>query len=372
MQHICGRITPLALMTLLVGFTTRGAAPAIACATVAWKGAQVGVVDESALIVWNATAHQMHFIRRATFNSNTQHFGFLVPTPTRPTLSAVDDNVFTSLEDAIKPRVVERRLTGFAPGLLIGKIFAAGKQEGSIKTVTGGVRLLEMQHVAGYDAAVIAASDAGELLQWLKKHGYESRPALNGWLEPYVRNHWIITAFKISKDSQTDPMAASYAVRMSFTADKPFFPYREPAETRANDGNFVPRSLRVYLLAQGRMQATLGDTKTGNAWGATLKFAKPLNADLLAALKTHSKLDAGQLPEGGWLNAFEDLSSPRLGTDDVIFSSSIDQTPIEPQPIVHIIDERIIVPLEGVVLVTAVGIWLSSIVVAKRRKNTHN
>jgi hypothetical protein len=166
-------------------------------------------------------------------------------------------------------------------------------------------------------------------------------------------------------------MASSYAVRMSFRADQAFFPYSEPQEKHARSTYFVPRSLRIFLVGEGKMQANFGSSATGNPWGATLKYSNKLNSDQITMLQARSKLESDQLPANSWLNAFEDLSSPRPGTDDVVFSGAADQSPIEPQPKEYIIDERVMVPLEGVVLVTVVGIWLGNIVMAKRKKAVH-
>ncbi len=301
------------LVALLVGLMARLEAPALACASVMGNGEHVSVVDESALIVWNASAHQMDFIRRATFKASAANFGFLVPTPTQPKLSAVDDNVFTYLEDAIKPRVIERHLTGLEPGFLIGKIFAASHPQTALTGSTAkgsSVNVLETQHIAGYDAAVIAATDADALLKWLKQHGYESRPDLLSWLKPYIEQHWIITAFKISKDSSSNSKTAAYAVRMSFAADHPYFPYREPEDARAHDAYYQARSLRVFLVGTGKMKGSLGDPNSGIRWDGNLTWANKLRSDQCDTLRTRGKLSSDQLPDGVWLSAFEDHSSP--------------------------------------------------------------
>lgn len=361
-------IVPM-LTTLMLGLTARCVAPARACAAVAWKGARVSVVDESALIIWNASEHHMDFIRRATFNSTANQFGFLVPSPSQPKLSGVDDNLFVALEDLIKPKVVEERLTGFALGLAIGKIFAAGKSAYPVASSKGSsVHVLDTQHVAGFDATVIEASDAVELLRWLKDKGYESRPELQSWLEPYIKLHWIITAFKVSKDNPNSGRTASYAVRMSFKADHPYFPYREPEDARSQSSDQSSRTLRVFLVSSGRMQGSLGDPNNGRPWVGTLKYAKSLNAADSATLQGPNKLTANQFPASAWLNAFEDRSTPRLGTDDVFFSTSNNQSFVEAAPIVHTIDERVIVPLEGVAVAAIVAIWLISFVMSRRDK----
>lgn len=79
-----------------------------ACAPAPHAGEQIDVVEESAVIVWDPATKTQHFIRRATFRGNARDFGFLVPTPTEPTLAAVDDGIFDTLQAKIEPPTIER------------------------------------------------------------------------------------------------------------------------------------------------------------------------------------------------------------------------------------------------------------------------
>src|SRR6188472_4198719 len=76
-----------------------------ACAPAMRAGDTVRVAEESALIFWDAASKTQHFIRRAQFDTKAQDFGFLVPTPSRPALSEVDDAIFGHLLELTKPPV---------------------------------------------------------------------------------------------------------------------------------------------------------------------------------------------------------------------------------------------------------------------------
>lgn len=95
-----------------------------ACAPAPRTGQFVRIAEESAIIVWDEAAHTQHFIRRATFDTEAPDFGFLVPTPTKPTLAEVSDAAYTDLEYLIRPKVIEQKVTGvdFTP-LLFGYFF---------------------------------------------------------------------------------------------------------------------------------------------------------------------------------------------------------------------------------------------------------
>lgn len=69
-------------------------------------GAQIDVLEEEALIVWEPEAQLEHFVRRASFSAGERDFGFLVPTPTRPELAEADAEVFERLERRARPALV--------------------------------------------------------------------------------------------------------------------------------------------------------------------------------------------------------------------------------------------------------------------------
>src|SRR6185503_16109792 len=96
-------------------------------------------------------------------------------------------------------------LTGFTvvSFLLVAGLCAGFSQAANqISTSTDGdVDVVSTQRVAGYDAVVLAATNARALTHWLRKHGYATKPSFTQWLKPYVTAHWKITAFKIARHS---------------------------------------------------------------------------------------------------------------------------------------------------------------------------
>lgn len=293
-----------------------------ACAVAPRPGDYVGIANETALIIWDADSKTQHFIRRATFDTKAKDFGFLVPTPTRPELDEAHDYLFRLLEKATAPaeRTVLAVVQRGAPG------------EATDKARGNSVQIIETKRVGDFDAVVLKADDPKALDQWLGKHGYAADAALTDWLAPYVEKGWFLTAFKIVKNAGQQAPAAASAVRMSFRTEKPFFPYREPAtQADAKQRESGRRLLRLYVLANARMEGNLGEA--GAAWPGTTVWsgAMPKDEDqfLLYTLKVHDKVKGKQ-----WrLTEFEDWSSPRPGTDDVYFSASADPSPVARPPI---------------------------------------
>jgi len=314
----CGGWLLTALACLLAG-------PALwACAPVPPPGQHVAIAEESAIILWDAASKTQHFIRRASFQTAAQDFGFLVPTPGKPELDEASDEAFKTLERLTAPQVTT--MTQRLPRGARAAPMAAAPMPNS-------VRVLDSKRVAGYDAVVLEADNPEALNQWLKQHGYASRPALTRWLEPYVKAQWKITAFKIAKDAKKEPGVATAAVRMTFQTDRPFFPYREPDDQHeAAKGPSNSRLLRVYFLSADRTAGTLG--KAGE-WPGRVVWANQLAAPQREQVLQLLKLPDQTPPASWWLTEFEDHAAPRPGTDDVVFSPSENQSPLARPPIIN-------------------------------------
>jgi hypothetical protein len=293
---------------------------AILCAPAPHAGEHVAVAEESAVIVWDAGSKTEHFIRRATFSGGARDFGFLVPTPRVPTLARVDDDVFDRMREKTTQRMVRDTVNtiDWTPLLLMPWRSVGYKGEGAVAT-SAPVQVLSTQKVAGYEAAILDASDAEALARWLGDHGYATTPDLAAWLDVYVRQHWIISAFKIDKTAAYD--ARTSAVKMSFVTERPFFPYREPESQRTNPEQ-PRRTLDVWFIGPERVTGHVGE--------------QPWNGQMFWSESIKDRDVAGVAVDPKWrMTAFEDLSTPRPGFDDLYFERDRDQRERVPPPIVE-------------------------------------
>lgn len=334
---------PVCLVVSILTVAARACAPA-------WpRGEHVRIATESALIIWDEKTKTQHFIRRASFEARVPYFGFLVPTPSQPKLAEAPDELFQRLEDWTKPEKKTKIVYDDTPP------FACAAR--TTRQNVGRVQELARQHVAGYDARVLKADDVQALRRWLEEHGYDARPQLMTWLEPYIKSGWIVTAFQIAKTDQRQEGLSTQAVRMSFQTDKPFFPYQEPADLRQGDTG--PRMLRIFVLSGQRMQGKLDEPTM--QWPGKAVWANPLAADQRQALA--GQLDSRQapVPEGAWLTVFDDSSSPRPGSADLFFFPSPDQSRLQREPI---FEYRVVTMTEAgaftcfLVLAGPAGLWV--------------
>jgi len=281
------RATTVTLAMLAIGL------PNLACAPVPGEGKVVRIDAEEAIIIWDAAAKRQHFIRRASFQTDAKDFGFLVPTPNQPELSEADDTAFDMLLFMTDPEAILREVER--------------------------KRVLPLV-VPGLTASVLTATRAGALDEWLKRHGYASTPELVDWYKPYIARGWTITAFKIAAG---EPRIRTRAVRMSFETDRPFFPYREPANQRESAKSNATRLLRIYFVSSGRFAGALGEQ---GAWAGRTAWSAPMPPGNQQQLMQKAKVRS--VDATLWVTRFDDSSSPRPGTDDVFFARARDQSPI--------------------------------------------
>jgi len=326
-------------------------------------GQFVRIAEETAAIVWDASTNTEHFIRSANFDTDASDFGFLVPTPSTPKLTEADNQLFTSLEYRIRPELVDQyRIRGvdFTPLILYPFMLLGARP---MSETAPGVRLISSQQVAGYDTVVVKADNAAELNRWLGDHGYSSSPSLIDWLKPYTAAHWMITAFKIAKPSG-DRAVTTSAVRMSFTTNRPYFPYREPADQRSS-GAAGQRLLRVFCFSGSRMDGSLGDS---GSWAGKTVWADKLNTDDSGNLGGRLLSKDQFLPPDTWLTVFEDTSSPRPGTDELFFVPAAKQEILHLPSTVKTVDQPVPIPLD--VLLIAILFACGAFLIFRRRRRT--
>ncbi len=327
------------------------------CAPAPHAGDEIAIVEESALIVWDPATTTEHFIRRATFHGKGRDFGFLVPTPSVPTLAEADDAIFTTLTSWAQPPVkyVSRKELDWSPWLL-----GSFMRKEVATTAAAGVEVLATQTIAGYEAVVLEASDSAALQKWLSEHGYEANHDLEYWLDAYIAQRWKITAFKIAA---TNPEARTGAVKMSFVTPHPFFPYREPQSQRTFSSQ-LNRTLHVFFLGPERVTGMIG---SGTEWPSELKRSENLTAPMHAAIAKATSLPISASLR---LTAFEDWLSVRPGMDDLFFHRADDQSPFIPEPKIITNVDTTHIPLDVVLAVVAL-IALTIYLRARSRRHEH-
>lgn len=314
----------LALIAALVAVSLKPS-PGPACCPAPPSGKPVVNADQTVILLWDPATKTEHFIRRASFKSDADDFGFLVPTPAQPELDESGDAAFPTLLKLTEPEVKKvPRPSGVSCG--------CGLSAPKVAAPANAVRVLEQKTVAGFRATVLEADSADALVGWLKDHGYAFSPEVAAWAKPYVGAGWKITALKVAKDQAgpKDQAVAAAALRLSFRTDRPLFPYREPDPTSAPAAlGARQRLLRIYFLADARYK---GELARESPWTGQVAWAGHIADTDRARLLEQLKLPATAGPAVWYLTEFEDHWPYRPAPADLTFVRDSDQSPVKRPP----------------------------------------
>jgi hypothetical protein len=245
-----------------------------ACCPVASDNRVVVNADQTVIMLWDAAERTEHFIRQASFKSDANDVGFIVPTPTRPQLEESGDAAFTTLLKITAPRQAPFRFP--VPSCSVSDIDYSS------------VTVIEEKRVAGYDATVLTAKTGVALAAWLKDHGYRYSPQVAAWAQPYVAGGWMMVALKVAKpkDGRAQTDLRESALRLTFKTDRPLFPYREPeSAVAAQKLGTSDRLLRIFFISDARYLAAF---ENGSAWSGRVVWSGDITgsrSQLLSELK---------------------------------------------------------------------------------------
>jgi hypothetical protein len=352
------------LLLLSAGFALVPLIPsAPACCPAPPAGVPVVNADQTVILLWDPASKTEHFIRRASFKSEADDFGFLVPSPTRPDLDESGNDAFPYLQKLTEPETKKVPYPSGGGGCGCG--FAAPKAAVG-EAPQAEVRVLEEKVVAGFKASVLEADTTAVLVRWLQDHGYAFSPQVAAWAKPYVEKGWKITALKVAKkaDGKKDEGVTAAALRMSFKTERPLFPYREPDPTESAAAlKASHRLLRIYFVSDAIYQ---GELTAEMPWTGRVAWAGELSAEDRKKTLELLKLKEKTGPDRWWLTEFEDDWPYRAAPADVYFSVSPSQAPVKRPP--HIEYVRTPWPADGAVYaLAAVMVGLPLVRHARRR-----
>lgn len=196
---------------------------------------------EQVLILHDPDTEQEHFIRELVFRDADEPFGFIVPTPSLPTVAKVATPPFSKLSRLYPPEEM----------LALSGIGLGGFGRGSGGGGRPAVAVLSEQRVGSFTAFVLAANDAGALKKWLDDNALVSTPKSDAWLAHYVQSGFFFVAFRYERPAGKPSLGMkSETVRISFSTPLPYYPYKEPEHEQIPEDR--RRVLTVWLASHER------------------------------------------------------------------------------------------------------------------------
>lgn len=272
---------------------------------------------EQTLIIYDEQKSLEHFVREVVFDKGNTAFGFVVPTPGRPEVFPVQENLFKDLT---------ARFPLFPPMQV--DVLRRGAAAGSGKGGGGAVEVLETKRVGSFKTFVLAARDPGAFASWLKQQGFASTPESDRWLAHYVTLGFYFVAMRYEppaapptgqlKADAAQPSAET--IRISFPTPLAFYPYLEP-DAAAGAKTPEQRGLEVWLVTRQRLlpMAARKHATGGVAWQRPLESGETYGgykANLVGALGELTSL----VPDGSlFVQRFVDQKRSRAGFGDILF-----------------------------------------------------
>lgn len=271
---------------------------------------------EQVLVIHDPATEQEHFIREVAFRDAKEPFGFVVPTPSRPTVAKVAHSPFERLASDYYPD---------PPGAPPVDLGLSGLSGGGTGTGAGAsqVTVLSQERVGSFTAFVLAASDGAALRSWLDRNQLATTPASDAWLAHYVALGFYFVALRYeAPDAKTiRERTRAETVRISFASPLPFYPYREPDHATAP--GTAPRELAVWLVTPERF-VPVAAKKVGDAIDWRRPWIEGVRHDPVKVEELQRQLGAelgALLPaskDALTVQTFQDQKRSRQGWGDVV------------------------------------------------------
>ncbi|MCO5999319.1 DUF2330 domain-containing protein [Actinoallomurus rhizosphaericola] len=236
MRTLTRILVPLVVAAAVLGVVR----PSWACgcgALITSTNSGVDVAAETSIVRYDGSSEEI--VMRLSVRSSARDAAWLMPTPSRATVTLGERGWFDQLDRLTAPKVVRRR--HWLPDLGGGTRVA-----GAPAPAGGRVGVLAQQRLGPFEVTTLSAADPRALAAWLTSHGYHLKGRLAQALAPYVARRWTYTAVRLAPRSgplsgELDPL------RIRFAADAPVYPIRLSRLAS------TPQAVHLYVLAPHRV-----------------------------------------------------------------------------------------------------------------------
>jgi hypothetical protein len=255
---------------------------------------------ESALLIWDGARE--HLVLDLAFSHSEPKFGFLIPVPSRPEVTAIDRSPFPLLSAEL-PFEKDRKTLAYT-----------GQAWKTAAKPTSAIDIYSEQRMGNFTAAIIAANDEAGLARWLAEQGLDTIATFASFRARYATLGFHFVALRYEPASPPEPGMTSQTLRLSFETPAPFLPYFE-----ATRGDQKERRLSLWLVTRMNEQL-LPVAARGEGFARPMLEGGRYRVGRFVVERTIGELSA-LLPTGAELSvqAFEDRKISRDGFSDVVW-----------------------------------------------------
>jgi hypothetical protein len=227
--------------------------------------------------------HTEHLILSASFEGGAEEFAWVIPVPNLPEITVSDADLFSELHAITKTQIPEG-------GYWFGCEYIPPPPASE-----GGVDIIEEKVVGPYATAILSATNATALTDWLNTNGYAFPEAGEEVISEYIEEEWYFVATKINAVEEGTGYAlmegAIEPIVLSFATNETVYPLRISSLTAANA---TPPEVLLYVIADRVMVPEQYPLYIGYGnWtedAFTLEFADNVSVDDLSEYEILSQL----------------------------------------------------------------------------------
>jgi hypothetical protein len=258
-----------------------------------------------------------HLILSASFEGDAEDFAWVVPVPNKPEIGISDADLFLELHDITETQIPKR-------GYWLGCEFIPPPPGNE-----GGVDVIEEQVVGPYATAILSATNATALTDWLNANGYIFPEEGEEIVSEYIEKEWYFVATKINavEEGTGDALAegAIEPIVLSFASNQTVYPLRISSLSAANA---TPPEVLLYVLTDQIMVPEQYPLYIGfGNWtedAFTLEFADSVSVEDLSEYEILSELVSNYLPGDefyltklrGWISADQMVDIDMVSYED--------------------------------------------------------
>ena len=224
-------------------------------------------------------------ILSASFAGNAQEFAWVVPAPSKPEIGIANADLFTELHNLTKTQI-----PGDGGGFTCYGFYPPPPSDSE-----GGVDVIEEKVVGPYATAILSATNATALTDWLNANGYAFPEDGEEVISEYVERQWYFVATKINAVAEgTREALAEGAIEpivLSFASNETVYPLRISSLTAANA---APPQVLLYVIADEIMVPSQYPLYVGYGnWvhdAFTLEFASNMSVQDVSECQVLSQL----------------------------------------------------------------------------------
>ncbi len=185
--------------------------------------------QKAVILYGNSTEH---LILSVSFEGDAEDFAWVIPLPDKPEIAVTDPELFWELSDFTATAI---------PGGK-GGFGCLGRFEGTTPGDQEGVDVIEEQVVGPYATAILSATNATALADWLNANGYVFPEEGEEIISEYIEREWYFVATRINamvdvdlfgyeEEVEEEPIAALAEgaiepIVLSFASDEIVYPLR--------------------------------------------------------------------------------------------------------------------------------------------------